>query len=122
MSAQSVSLERTKAQPMAAEARSSIGSRLLFVDNIRVFLTILVILHHLMITYAGTGRWYYNEGRQDAFTGCARRLVLLDQPGLLHGPLPAHLGLLCAGFLRPQGSRPFLEGSPDPPGDSPGRV
>jgi surface polysaccharide O-acyltransferase-like enzyme len=54
-----------KAQPVAAEARSSIGSRLLFVDNIRVFLTILVILHHLMITYAGAGSWDYMEGRQD---------------------------------------------------------
>ena len=65
MSTQSVSLERTKAQPVAAEARASIGSRLLFVDNIRVFLTILVILHHLMIIYAGTGNWDYMEGRQD---------------------------------------------------------
>ena len=54
MSMQSVSLERTKAQSMAAEARTSVGSRLLFVDNIRVFLTVLVILHHLMIIYAGT--------------------------------------------------------------------
>jgi len=41
------------------------GARLFFVDNIRVLLTILVILHHLMITYAGTGDWYYNEGRED---------------------------------------------------------
>lgn len=40
------------------------ASRLLFVDNIRVFLTILVLLHHLMITYAGLGSWYYVEGRQ----------------------------------------------------------
>jgi glucan biosynthesis protein C len=55
-------------QSVAAEARASVGSRLLFVDNIRVFLTILVILHHLMITYAGTGLWYYNEGRDDAIT------------------------------------------------------
>lgn len=31
-----------------------------------MFLTILVILHHLMITYAGTGGWYYKEDRQDA--------------------------------------------------------
>ncbi len=69
MSAQSISLERTKAQPMAAATRSAVGSRLFFVDNIRVFLTVLVILHHLMITYSGTGRWYYNEGRPDAFTG-----------------------------------------------------
>jgi glucan biosynthesis protein C len=68
MSTQSISIERTKAQPVAAEARASVGSRLLFVDNIRVFLTILVILHHLMITYAGTGLWYYNEGRDDVIT------------------------------------------------------
>ncbi len=45
------------------------GARLLFVDNIRVFLTILVILHHLMITYAGTGSWYYKEGREDFVVG-----------------------------------------------------
>jgi surface polysaccharide O-acyltransferase-like enzyme len=48
-----------------AKARASAGARLLFVDNIRVFLTILVLLHHLMVTYAGTGGWYYREGRQD---------------------------------------------------------
>ncbi len=46
----------------------SAGSRLLFVDNLRVFLTILVILHHFMITYAGSGDAYYVEGRQDVVT------------------------------------------------------
>lgn len=42
-------------------------SRLLFIDNIRVFLTILVILHHLMITYAGedVGGWIYFDYRPD---------------------------------------------------------
>ena len=54
--------------PVAAEAKPKAASRLLFIDNIRVFLTILVLLHHLMITYAGTGSWYYNEGRQDLIT------------------------------------------------------
>jgi hypothetical protein len=53
---------------MAAEAKSSIGSRLLFIDNIRVYLTFLVILHHLMITYAGTGSWIYFEDRADLLT------------------------------------------------------
>ena len=53
----------------AVEAAPAGGrARLLFIDNIRVFLTILVILHHLMITYAGTGSWIYREGRQDAVT------------------------------------------------------
>src|SRR5512143_1550195 len=49
-------------QPKAA-------SRLLFIDNIRVFLTILVILHHMTIIYAGSGSWgLYTEGRQDTIT------------------------------------------------------
>ncbi|MFN2241040.1 MAG: hypothetical protein ACK2U2_02050, partial [Anaerolineae bacterium] len=38
----------------AAGVRARAG-RLTFVDNIRVLLTILVILHHLVIIYAGTG-------------------------------------------------------------------
>src|SRR5512137_100184 len=68
MSTQSAGLERTKAQPAVAEVRASIVARLLFVDNIRVFLTILVILHHMMIIYAGTGSFLYTEGRQDTIT------------------------------------------------------
>src|SRR5512132_1518267 len=67
MSTQSVVLERPKARPIAT-TQAATGSRLLFVDNIRVWLTILVILHHLMITYAGTGGWLYKEGRQDLIT------------------------------------------------------
>jgi fucose 4-O-acetylase-like acetyltransferase len=37
------------------------AGRMLFVDNLRVFLTILVILLHLSITYGGEGSWYYKE-------------------------------------------------------------
>jgi glucan biosynthesis protein C len=51
--------------PVAVGIHPKTTARLLFVDNIRGFLTILVLLHHLMITYAGTGSWYYTEGRQD---------------------------------------------------------
>jgi len=54
--------------PAASDVQSKATSRLLFVDNIRVFLTILVLLHHLMIIYAGTGGFYYKEGRQDFIT------------------------------------------------------
>jgi glucans biosynthesis protein C len=52
----------------AAQTAASTTGRLLFVDNVRTFLTIVVVLHHLMITYAGTGAWYYIEGRQDTAT------------------------------------------------------
>ena len=56
-------------QAVPGEAVRARAGRLLFVDNIRVFLTILVILHHLMVTYAGTGDWYYEEGREDLVAG-----------------------------------------------------
>src|SRR5512146_2041012 len=59
----------TRALSVAAEAQPARAVRLLFVDNIRVFLTVLVVLFHLMITYAGTGAWYYTEGREDLITG-----------------------------------------------------
>ena len=44
------------------------GSRLLFIDNIRIFLTVLVIAHHLMIIYSNSGGWIYHEERQDEIT------------------------------------------------------
>jgi len=56
------------AEKAAVEARPRTAARLLFIDNIRVFLTVLVLLHHLMITYAGSGSWIYTEGRQDIVT------------------------------------------------------
>ena len=52
----------------AAKVQPKAATRLLFIDNIRVYLTILVILHHLMITYAGTGSWIYFEDRADLLT------------------------------------------------------
>jgi hypothetical protein len=64
----SIALDTGRSVPAAAGVRTRATARLLFIDNIRVFLTILVILHHLMITYAGTGSWYHSEGRQDDLT------------------------------------------------------
>ncbi len=38
--------------------------RLLFIDNLRILLIVLVILVHLAITYgAPVGSWYYHEGQ-----------------------------------------------------------
>ncbi|MDX1798108.1 MAG: acyltransferase family protein [Candidatus Lokiarchaeia archaeon] len=36
-------------------------SRLLFLDNIKVLFSILVIFQHARVTYGGTGWWYYIE-------------------------------------------------------------
>ena len=52
-------IPRAKAEA-AAQSRTQAG-RLLYVDNLRVFLTILVVVHHLAITYGASGSWYYPE-------------------------------------------------------------
>jgi glucan biosynthesis protein C len=54
--------------PITITERAKVPSRLLYIDNIRTFLTVLVLLHHIMIIYAGTGSWIYVEGRQDLAT------------------------------------------------------
>jgi glucan biosynthesis protein C len=35
--------------------------RVFYIDNVRVVLTALVVLHHLAITYGGEGDWFYRE-------------------------------------------------------------
>jgi len=60
----------TASRPLSAVAgvQPRAASRLFFVDNIRVFLTILVLLHHFMIIYAHSGDWIYTEGQPDFAT------------------------------------------------------
>ena len=40
-------------------------SRLFYIDNLRIFLISLVVLHHLAITYGAPGGWYYNESQAE---------------------------------------------------------
>jgi peptidoglycan/LPS O-acetylase OafA/YrhL len=42
--------------------------RLFYVDNLRILLTILVVLIHLAVTYGASGDWPYREGRPDNLT------------------------------------------------------
>jgi peptidoglycan/LPS O-acetylase OafA/YrhL len=43
----------------------SVKSRLFYIDNLRIFLISLVVLHHFSITYGAPGGWYYNESQAD---------------------------------------------------------
>lgn len=54
--------------------------RLYFADNLRVFLTVLVVLHHLTLTYAVVAPWYYVEYRGNGLgTLLGLGFVLLNQ-------------------------------------------
>jgi glucan biosynthesis protein C len=42
--------------------------RIFYIDNIRIVLIALVVLHHLAITFGGPGGWYYIENKPDSFS------------------------------------------------------
>ena len=42
--------------------------RIFYIDNLRIFLIALVVLHHLSITYGATGSWFYKEVEGDTAT------------------------------------------------------
>ncbi len=48
-------------EPAAPPARA--GGRLLYVDNLRTFVIVCVVMHHLGVTYSGVGSWYYEDTR-----------------------------------------------------------
>ncbi|HSR30261.1 MAG TPA: acyltransferase family protein, partial [Anaerolineae bacterium] len=60
---------RVATDKTALDVQPRAAGRLFFIDNIRVLLTIQVLLFHLMIIYAGVGSWFYEEGREDFITG-----------------------------------------------------
>ncbi len=36
------------------------GKKLLFINNLRIALIVLIVMLHISITYGGSGSWYYN--------------------------------------------------------------
>lgn len=40
---------------------SGSSNKLLYIDNIKILLTILVVLHHTFIAYSSSEGWYYNQ-------------------------------------------------------------
>jgi len=94
-----------EAQSVSSDATSS-KSRLVFIDNLRAVVIVLVMMVHLSIHLRRRGGWYYKETKADTFTG----LVLTPQyhqSVLLHGlPVP-DLRLLHAGVVRSQGAPPI---------------
>jgi surface polysaccharide O-acyltransferase-like enzyme len=83
------------AQP-AARSDVRAGSRLLFIDNLRIFLTILVVVFHLAITYGAEGSWFYRERPADMVTTVVLTLLIGWSQAFFMG-----LFFLIAGYFTP---------------------
>ena len=60
-------------------------SRLFYVDNLRIFLISLVVLHHLAITYGGPGSWYYYEVEADTISSILYAMLLATNQAFFMG-------------------------------------
>lgn len=92
----------------AVAAKPIVKSRLLYVDNLRTLVIVMVILVHLAVTYGGEGSWYYKEGRADLPTG----IVLTFHNAISQSFFMGLLFLLSAYFTAAsydrKGPGPFL--------------
>lgn len=52
--------------PLSADAVSTQTGKIVYIDNLKVALTVLVVLHHAFITYGAPGGWYYSEKTTNA--------------------------------------------------------
>jgi hypothetical protein len=75
--------------------------RLIFLDNIKVLFTILVIFQHARVTYNGAGWWYYIESNPDDLYSVIFFTTLTSIGGLVQASL---LGLffLMGGYFTPK--------------------
>ncbi|MFX1338712.1 MAG: acyltransferase, partial [Promethearchaeota archaeon] len=59
--------------------------RLYFVDNIRILLTVVVIMHHTMITYGASGGWYFKDPNTDESTIILLTIIATLDQGFFMG-------------------------------------
>ncbi len=86
-------------------------TRMLFVDNVRLTLIVLVVCMHAAVTYSGLGSWYYKETLP---LDTASRLFFICFQGFLQaffmGTLFALAGYFAAQALKKKGPKAFVLG------------
>lgn len=93
--------------PEPDTGRPKAAARLLYVDNLRIVLTALVVLHHTAVTYGNIPAWYYTEPAKDG-SG-----LLLDVFVMFNQAFFMGFFFMIAGYFTPpsygrKGTRPFL--------------
>jgi glucans biosynthesis protein C len=72
------------------------NKRMVYLDRLKVFLTMLVALHHLAITYGGEGGWYYYERGDSLLAG-----ILLTMFTAVNQSFFMGLFFLISGYTTP---------------------
>lgn len=84
-------------------------TRLFFIDNLRIFLISLIVLHHLSITYGHAGMWYYLEGQPNDITRLIVTLFTAVNQAYFLGFFYLISGYFTPGSYDRKGTWPFLK-------------
>ncbi len=82
--------------------------RLFFIDNLRILLIVLVVLHHLAITYGAPGSWYYIEGQPDMIATILFSLFVAINQAFFMGFFFMISGYFTPGSFDKKGALPFF--------------
>ncbi len=83
--------------------------RLLYIDNLRIMVVVLVVMHHLAVTYSGFGSWYYIEApRLDTLSTVWFAFYLSFEQGYFLGLLFLIAGYFAAGSYDRKGFDGFV--------------
>jgi surface polysaccharide O-acyltransferase-like enzyme len=89
-------------------ATATKSSRLFFIDNLRVFLIILVIMFHLAITYGAAGSWYYQDPTKDTLTSALLTILTATDQAFFMGLFFLISAYFIPGSYDRKGAGPFL--------------
>ncbi|GHO62972.1 hypothetical protein KSC_018640 [Ktedonobacter sp. SOSP1-52] len=100
--------EHAATQALNASLKAPKETRIFFVDNLRVSLTALVIVHHLAITYGALGAWYYQDPNKDMLATVVLSILIAIDQAFFMG-----FFFLLSGYFTPRsydrkGGRTFL--------------
>ena len=105
MTTQSINAGKTD----TSEVKTTAKPRLFFVDNLRILLITLVVLHHLAITYGHSGGWYYYEGQPDDLTTILFTMFNAVNQAFFMGFFFMISGYFTPGSYDRKGTGPFLK-------------
>ena len=97
-------MTQSAAQPAAPPTTRS---RLLYVDNLRTVLTMLVVIHHAAVTYSNIPLWYYTEPATDPSGAFLDGMLMVNQAFFM-GAFFLIAGLFVPGSFDRKGGRRFL--------------
>ena len=96
------------AEALLQQAPAKKSSRLVFIDNLRVVLIILVVMHHLAITYGAAGSWYYQDPVKDTLTSAVLTILTATNQAFFMGLFFLISAYFTPGSYDHKGAGPFL--------------